>query len=66
MKHFLTFVFKQEKQDVGVTVIHLNSSIHPQVLTCKFGVTECEIKIRSLMNSSWSKVFQTHLGQSVK
>lgn len=27
-----TFVFKQERQDVGVIVISLNSSIHPQVL----------------------------------
>lgn len=27
-----TFVFKQERQDVGVIVISLNSSIHPRVL----------------------------------
>lgn len=47
---FLPFVFKQERQDVGVTVIHLNSSIHLQVLTCKFCVTEGKIKIRRLMN----------------
>lgn len=65
---FLTFVFKQERQDVGVTLIHLSSSVHPQVLTCKFCSTECEIKIRSLMNCWWTahgaKCFRPHLGQT--
>lgn len=65
---FFTFVFKQERQDVGVTLIHLNSSIHPQVLTCKFCSAECETKIRSLMSCLWTvhgaKCFRPHLGQT--
>lgn len=50
-----TYVFKEERQDVGAIEFNLNSSVHPRVITCNFCATECEIKTRKLVDEPFTE-----------